>query len=63
MLEVGVLGYKTWVRALQAPRNATFSTDRFGFRNPEHPDPPQIVVIGDSYVAGASLSDRETLTA
>jgi len=63
MLEVGDLGYKTWVRALQAPRNAIFSTDRFGFRNPEHPDPPQIVVIGDSYVAGASLSDRETLTA
>ncbi len=60
---VGDLGWKSWVRELQDPRPTTFSVDRFGFRNPDRTAPPRYVVIGDSYAAGAGLSDDETLAA
>ena len=60
---VGDLGFKSWVRELQVPRQTTFSIDRFGFRNPDRATPPRYVVIGDSYAAGAGLSDDETLAA
>lgn len=62
MLEIGDLGYKTWNRALQVPRKTTFTTDRWGYRNPGEISAPQIVVIGDSYVAGSGLSDDETVS-
>ncbi len=29
MREIGDLGYKTWNRALQSPRETTFTTDRW----------------------------------
>ncbi|MEM7410083.1 MAG: hypothetical protein AAF430_07620 [Myxococcota bacterium] len=63
MQEIGDLGYRTWNRAWQAPRDTAFTTDRFGYRNLEAETHPRIVVIGDSYVAGAGLSDDETVTA
>ncbi len=39
-----------------------FSTDRYGFRNPEYPEGTYfpIVVAGDSDMVGSSLSDSET---
>ncbi|NNL85010.1 MAG: hypothetical protein HKP27_05125, partial [Myxococcales bacterium] len=63
MQVIGDLGFKAWVRELQHPRPTVFSTDRFGFRNPDSGEPPRIVVIGDSYVAGAGLPDSATLAA
>ena len=63
MQEIGDLGRSSWVRSLQAPRNVVFSTDRWGLRNPIEIENPRVVVLGDSYVAGSSISDRDTLTA
>jgi hypothetical protein len=62
MVEMGDLGYKSWIRALQHPRRSRFTTDRWGFRNASDFEHPRIVVIGDSYVAGSGLSDDETIT-
>lgn len=63
MDEIGDLGYKTWVRALQHPRHVTFTTDSRGFRNPREIERPMVVVVGDSYVVGVGVSDEETLSA
>jgi hypothetical protein len=63
MQEIGDLGYKSWVRALQSPRTVVFTTDRWGYRNRRDIESPRVVVIGDSYVAGSGLSDAETVTA
>jgi hypothetical protein len=60
--EVGDLGRLSWVRSLQVPREVVFSTDRWGLRNPIEIEHPRVVVLGDSYVAGSSVSDRDTLT-
>ena len=62
MEEIGDLGRLSWVRSLQVPHQVVFTTDRWGQRNPIEIEHPRIVVLGDSYVAGASVSDRETLT-
>jgi hypothetical protein len=62
MREIGDLGYKTWNRALQSPRPTVFTTDRWGYRNARDIDSPEVVVIGDSFVAGSGLSDDETVT-
>ncbi len=62
MEEIGDLGRLSWVRDLQAPRDVVFSTDRWGLRNPIEIEQPRIVVLGDSYVAGSSISDHHTLT-
>ncbi len=62
MEEVGDLGRLSWVRSLQVPHPVVFTTDRWGQRNPIEIEKPRVVVLGDSYVAGASVSDRETLT-
>jgi hypothetical protein len=63
MREIGDLGYKAWNRALQSPRRTVFTTDRWGYRNPSDVESPDVVVIGDSFVAGSGLSDDETVTA
>jgi hypothetical protein len=63
MDEVGDLGYKTWVRALQHPRHVTFTTDSRGFRNAREIERPMVVVVGDSYVVGVGVSDEATLSA
>ncbi len=62
MEEIGDLGRLSWVRSLQVPREVIFTTDRWGLRNPVEIEHPRVVVLGDSYVAGSSVSDRETLT-
>lgn len=62
MREIGDLGYKTWNRDLQKPRETRFSTDRWGYRNPTEITAPEVLVIGDSYVAGSGLSDDETVS-
>jgi hypothetical protein len=61
--EIGDIGHKAWVRQLQHRRRVTFTTDRWGFRNPIDMDRADIVVLGDSYVVGSGVSDDETLTA
>lgn len=60
---IGDLGYESWVRELQVERRVRFTTDRWGLRNPTDVERPRVVVLGDSYVAGSSVSDDETLTA
>jgi hypothetical protein len=62
MEEVGDLGRLSWVRSLQVPRDVVFTTDRWGLRNPIEIEHPRVVVLGDSYVAGSSVTDRETVT-
>ncbi|MBW2542915.1 MAG: hypothetical protein JRF15_12580 [Deltaproteobacteria bacterium] len=62
MQEIGDLGRLSWVRSLQVPREVVFTTDRWGLRNPIEIEHPRVVVLGDSYVAGSSVTDRETLT-
>jgi hypothetical protein len=60
MTEIGDLAFRSWIRELADPRETVFSTDRFGFRNPEDMTHARIVALGDSYVAGAGLRDDET---
>jgi|tagenome__1003787_1003787.scaffolds.fasta_scaffold20790935_2 hypothetical protein len=62
MDEIGDLGYRTWVRALQHQRHVVFTTDSHGFRNPREIEHPSIVVLGDSYVVGSGVSDDQTVT-
>lgn len=63
MAEVGDLGYRAWIPSLQHPRAGSFSTDRFGFRNPQGIEQPRVVLLGDSFVAGAGVRDDQTLAA
>jgi hypothetical protein len=44
-------------------RREVFSTDAGGFRNPPGAPPYDLVLFGDSFGAGCSLSDDETLSA
>lgn len=62
MRTIGDLGYKSWNRDLQAPRRTRFTTDRHGYRNPTESETAEIIVMGDSFVAGAGLSDEETVS-
>jgi hypothetical protein len=62
MDEIGDLGYRSWVRAVQHHRHVVFTTDRHGFRNPREMPRPPIVVLGDSYVVGVGVSDEATLS-
>jgi hypothetical protein len=63
MRAVGDLGHVRGVAELQRPREVVFSTDRYGFRNPDAlaAKVPRVVVVGDSYVAGSGLSDEHTV--
>ena len=62
MREIGDLGRLSWVQSLQVPRDVVFTTDRWGLRNPIEIEHPRVVVLGDSYVAGSSITDRETIS-
>jgi hypothetical protein len=62
MEEIGDLGYRSWVRAVQRRRHVVFTTDSHGFRNAREMPRPPVVVLGDSYVVGVGLSDAETLS-
>lgn len=44
-------------------RAETFTTDEFGFRNLPSTAPVRLALVGDSFSAGAALSDHETLSA
>lgn len=57
----GDLSYN--IRHRQVWRLTTFTTDPVGLRNPPWTSPPRVVVVGDSYVAGANLDDAETISA
>lgn len=59
-VEIGELGYKTWVRSLQHPHATIFTTDRFGWRNDGGVDDPKVVLIADSFMMGSGLSDDDT---
>jgi SGNH hydrolase-like domain, acetyltransferase AlgX len=63
MTEIGDLGFRAWIPSLQHPRAGLFSTDRYGFRNPQGIERPRVVLLGDSFVAGAGLRDDQTLAA
>lgn len=63
MTEIGDLGFRSWIRPLQHLRDGRFSTDRYGFRNPQGIEQPRVVLVGDSFVAGAGLRDEQTLAA
>jgi hypothetical protein len=63
MTEIGDLGFRSWIPRLQHPRAGLFSTDRYGFRNPQGIEQPRVVLLGDSFVAGAGLRDDQTLAA
>ncbi|MBJ6725948.1 alginate O-acetyltransferase AlgX-related protein [Geomesophilobacter sediminis] len=57
MVEEGDLGHGT---RYAIRRNAIWETDRYGFRAKERSENPEIVVVGDSYIVGTSLSQDET---
>jgi len=50
----------TWNLPIRSPRPISFSTDARGFRNREDRSEADIVLIGDSYIEGAYVSDDET---
>lgn len=63
MTEIGDLGFRSWIGPLQHLRDGRFSTDRYGFRNPPGIERPRVVLLGDSFVAGAGLRDEHVLAA
>jgi hypothetical protein len=52
-----------WNLPMLPPHPLTFTTDSRGFRNLEEPDRADVVLIGDSYVEGHYVDDRETAAA
>jgi hypothetical protein len=46
--------------ALQERRRIVFRTDEFGFRNRPQTEPADVLILGDSYSAGAGTTDEET---
>ena len=53
----------SWNLPIGTPRQITFTTDARGFRNRQSRDQTDVVLIGDSYVEGWSVSDDETSAA
>lgn len=53
------------LRGVQSPTvyHSTLHYDGDGFRNPEHPEAAGVIVIGDSFIEGAHVADREVVTA
>jgi len=51
---------QTFNLPLRSSYRQTFSTDSRGFRNPSEMDRADVVLLGDSYVEGAYISDEET---
>jgi hypothetical protein len=51
---------QTFNLPLRSAYRQTFSTDSHGFRNPTDMDRADVVLLGDSYVEGAYVSDEET---
>ena len=57
----GDLSYNLCDPRRQVWRTTTFTTDVVGLRNAPLRAPPRVVVVGDSFVVGANLDDRETI--
>lgn len=60
MTEQGDLGHHT---ANAVDKKVVWKTDEWGFRNDRFIANPDMLIIGDSFVAGTGLSQDETLTA
>ena len=58
-VEVGTLARNT-EHAVR--RKVTWITDEYGYRNTQAPEKPGVVIIGDSFVAGDTLSQEELLS-
>ena len=58
MTEQGDLGHHT---AKAVNKHALWITDEWGFRNDRFIADPDILIVGDSFVAGTGLSQEETL--
>jgi hypothetical protein len=58
MVAVGDLCYNT---KYAIPKNEIWQTDRLGFRNDKFIKNPDVLLIGDSFFAGCSLSQESTL--
>ena len=61
--ECGDLAHRLSIPSLRTWRKAAFSTDAHGYRSPEVEGIPEVVILGDSFVAGSGLQDHQTLTA
>lgn len=57
----GDLAQAATIHQVKEPRSVTFTTDVAGFRNLPGEGPYPVVVIGDSFVVGAGLDDRQTI--
>ncbi|MBP1639846.1 MAG: alginate o-acetyltransferase AlgJ [Bacteroidetes bacterium] len=60
MTEQGDLGHHT---ANAMDKKVVWKTDEWGFRNDRFIADPDVLIIGDSFVAGTGLSQDQTLTA
>ncbi len=58
-VEVGALARNT---ASSVHRKVTWITDEYGYRNSQAYDKPDVVIIGDSFIAGDTLSQEELLS-
>jgi alginate O-acetyltransferase complex protein AlgJ len=58
-VEVGDLAFAT---KLAVPKKTKWITDSLGFRNNTFIKNPDIIIIGDSFIAGTSLSQEHTFT-
>lgn len=56
MTEEGDLGHGT---PYAVKKEVYWETDRYGFRKADSAVPPEVVVVGDSMIAGAGLTQRE----
>jgi hypothetical protein len=61
----GDLANRLKVRRYRRYRHQVFQTDKYGFRNPDFREDTYfpVVVVGDSDMAGSSLSDNDTYSA
>ncbi|MBT3589725.1 MAG: hypothetical protein HOK52_12775 [Candidatus Marinimicrobia bacterium] len=59
MLEQGGLAYYTKF-AVEKP--VMWQTDSFGYRNNSNPMNPKIILLGDSFIAGSSLDQKDLLS-
>jgi len=59
MQEIGDLGFHTKAAVI---KDVVWKTDRLGYRNDSVITDPDILIVGDSFVAGSTLTQDSTLT-
>lgn len=59
MKEIGDLGFHTHAAVV---KNVVWKTDRLGYRNDSVITDPDILIVGDSFLAGSTLTQDSTLT-